>query len=114
MANLDKARWVLRLGLVAVFGYAAVASLVSPSDWIGYLPQFAVHIIPANALLFGFSLYQVLLCIWLLSNKYARYAAIVAAVTMVGIIFADIQLFAVTFRDIAIASGAVALAILSD
>lgn len=114
MAKLSQARWVLRLGLVAVFGYAAVASLVSPSDWIGYLPQSLVRVVPGHILLFGFSLYQIVLCVWLLSGKYVRYAAIAAAVTMVGIVLADLQLFAITFRDVAIVSGAVALALISD
>jgi len=108
------AKLVLRFGLAVVFAYAAVASFVSANDWIGYLPHFATNIVPAPVLLKVFSAYELLLALWLVSGKYMRYAGIVAALTMVGIIVSDATLFAITFRDVAIGTGAVALAILAD
>ena len=113
MGNKVKlAKLVLRLGLIAVFLYAAVASFVTPIDWIGYLPQ--TKMVPAPLLLKIFSAYELLLALWLLSGKYLRYAGALSALTMLGIIVADAKLFAITFRDVAIATGAVALALLSD
>jgi uncharacterized membrane protein YphA (DoxX/SURF4 family) len=115
VANKVKlAKLVLRLGLIAVFLYAAISSFVSPNDWIGYLPSIATKIVPGAMLLKVFSVYELLLSLWLVSGKYQRYAGALAALTMLGIIASDAKLFAITFRDLAIASGAVALAILSD
>lgn len=108
------AKLILRFGLVVVLAYAALASFASPNDWVGYLPHFATNLVPAATLLKIFSLYELLLALWLVSGKYMRYAGIVAALTMVGIIISDAALLAITFRDVAIGTGAVALAVLAD
>jgi hypothetical protein len=105
---------LLRLGLAAVFGYAAIASLVSPDDWIGYLPHFATALVPGVLLLKLFSAYELVLALWLLWGRYMRAAGIVSAMTILAIVGSDIKLFAITFRDLPIAAGAVALALLSD
>ena len=112
--KVNLAKLMLRFGLVAVFAYAAIASFASPNDWIGYLPKFATGLLPAPMLLKIFSVYELVLALWLVSGKYMRYAGIAAAFTMVGIIISDAALFAITFRDVAIGTGALALAILAD
>ena len=58
-------------------------------------------------------MYQIGLALWLLSGKYTFYAAILAAVTLLGIIFPNISDLDVIFRDVAIFFGAVALALLT-
>lgn len=105
--------FLLRAGLAAVFLYAAVAAFIEPDAWIGYLPIFLRHIFPANLLLAGFSTYQILLSLWLLSGKRAFYAALLAALTLVGIIAANIGALDIVFRDFAILFSALALAALS-
>ena len=115
MANRVKlAQLILRLGLIIVFLYAAIGSFTNPNDWIGYLPPFATKFVPPDLLLKIFSAYELLLALWLISGKFMRYAGAIAALTMLGIIASDAKLFAITFRDVAIATGAVALAVLSD
>ena len=106
--------WLLRIGLAVVFLYAAIGSLVSPNDWVGYLPSFLNDIIPADNLLKVFSVYELALVVWLLSGVYVRYAAILCALTLVGIIAANPSLLAITFRDIALVFAAIALAVLED
>lgn len=105
--------FLLRAGLAVVFLYAAVASFIEPDAWIGYLPIFLRHIFPASLLLSGFSTYQILLSLWLLSGKKTLYAASLSALTLVGIIFANVGALDVIFRDFAILFSAVALAALS-
>ncbi|HEY2004090.1 MAG TPA: DoxX family membrane protein [Candidatus Saccharimonadia bacterium] len=113
-AKVKLAKLILRLGLAAVFLYAAAGSLASPQDWVGYLPAFATNIAPAGILLKIFSAYELLLALWLVSGKYLRYAGILSALTMLGIILTGLKLLAITFRDLAIATAAIALAVLSD
>ncbi|HUZ92750.1 MAG TPA: hypothetical protein VNG29_01995 [Candidatus Paceibacterota bacterium] len=105
--------FLLRIGLASVFLYAAVAAFIEPDAWIGYLPIFLRHIFPANLLLAGFSTYEALLSLWLLSGKKAFYAALLAAITLVGIIVANIGALDIVFRDFAIFFSALALAALS-
>lgn len=112
--KLKLARLLLRIGLIAVFLYAAVSSFLSPSDWIGYLPHIATTVVPAAVLLKLFSIYELVLAVWLASGWRLRYAGSLSALTMLGIIVSGASLLAITFRDFAIATGAAALAVLSD
>ena len=101
---------LLRLGLVVVFAYAAVSSLVSPADWVGYLPR--QNLVSPYTLLKIFSAYELVLVAWLVWGKYVRWAALLSAATMLGVVVINPHLFAVTFRDLAIACAALALAAL--
>lgn len=112
-APLSLVSFLLRIGLASVFLYAAVAAFIEPDAWIGYLPIFLRHMFPANLLLAGFSAYQILLSFWLLSGKKALYAALLSALTLVGIIIANIGALDIVFRDFAILFAALALAALS-
>lgn len=100
----------LRLSIASVFLYAAVAATITPLNWIGYIPEIARHLFPPMLLLSGFSSYQALLGIWLLSGWKTFYSAIFAALTLVAIIGANITQVDILFRDFAIFFAAVALA----
>lgn len=110
----QSAQLLLRVGLAFVFLYAAVASLLSPQDWIGYLPQAARNLIPAATLLKVISVYEIVLVLWLLSGKYLRYAAGLCALTLTGIVLSNLSIFVVTFRDIALIFAALALFVMAD
>lgn len=110
---LSLVSFLLRAGLASVFLYAAVAAFIEPDAWIGYLPVFLRHMFPANLLLAGFSTYQILLSLWLLSGKKTFYVALLSALTLVGIIVANIGALDIVFRDFAILFAALALAALS-
>lgn len=104
----------LRSGLAIVFLYAGVASLLAPENWIGFIPSFARNIFPASIFLVLFSIYQIILGAWLLSNKKIFYASILSILTMFVIVIANISLLDIVFRDIAILFMAITLAILSN
>ncbi len=104
---------LLRVGLAVVFLYAAIASFVEPDAWIGYLPIVLRHIFPANILLGGFSIIQILLSLWLLLGKKTFYAAGVSVLMLLGIIVANFGAMDIIFRDFAILFSALALAAMS-
>lgn len=99
----------LRLALASVFLYAAIASFLTPDNWIGFLPQWLKSIIPGITLLFAFSAYEIILSLWLLSGKKIVYASTLAAITLFLIIIANISQLDILFRDIAIFFSAIAL-----
>ncbi len=101
--------WLLRTALALVFLYASISSFMSPQDWVGYLPQFMRDIVPANILLPFFSIYELGLATWLLSGLYAKYAALLAAATLAGIVLSNFSLLPISFRDIALMLAALAL-----
>lgn len=105
---------LLRAGLSIIFLYAAVSSLTNPLDWVGYLPQSMRRAPSARTYLHAFSVYEIMLVLWLVSGKYLRYAGLVCAVTLAGIVASNFSLFAITFRDIALIFAALALALSAD
>lgn len=109
MNNTRVASLLLRIGLATVFLYASVSSFMHPNDWIGYLPNFARQAVDPKILLKGFSVYEIILALWLLSGRYITYAAGLAAMTLAGIVVFNFSLFAITFRDVALIFSALAL-----
>lgn len=102
---------LLRVGLAIVLLFAAVSSTLSPNDWVGYLPAVLTSIFPAEALLKVFSVYELVLAVWLLSSVYVRYAGLLVAATLAGIVVSNFSLFAISFRDIGLIFAALALVI---
>ena len=100
---------LLRVGLAVVFLYAAISSFTNPNDWIGYLPQLAKDHVSPNLLIAIFAVYELLLALWLLSGKFTKYAALLVAFTLFGIIVFNYSLFAITFRDVGLIFAALAL-----
>ena len=103
--------FLLRSAIASVFGYAAIASFVTPDNWIGYFPLFLRHIIPQSILLTFFSVYELILAVWLLVGKFIFIAAILAAVTLSGIIIFNIDQLDIVFRDFTIILAALSLAV---
>jgi hypothetical protein len=100
----------LRLGLATVFIYAAVSSTLSPNEWVGYLPPPLIDHFSPTGLLKIFSVYELFLAAWLLSGVYVRYAGLLCAATLAGIVVSNFALFAISFRDIGLAFAGLALA----
>lgn len=104
---------LLRAGLAFVFIYAGVASLVDSREWIGYFPSVLTDLLPVNILLKIFSAYELSLAAWLLSGVCLRWAALLCAATLGGILAANLNLLVITFRDVALIFTALALAALT-
>ena len=103
--------FLLRVGIAVVFLYAAIASFLEPTSWIGYLPGFmsAQKVVPVTTILSAFSLYQLLLAGWVLSGKKTLWAGLLAAATLGAIIITNINQLDIVFRDVAIFFAALAL-----
>jgi uncharacterized membrane protein YphA (DoxX/SURF4 family) len=108
--NPDLGTWLLRLGLVFIFAYAGVQSLMHPAEWVGFMPTALTQHFDANMLLKFFSVLELLLAAWLLIGKYLRFAALFAAAMLVGITLSNIPQLIITFRDVGLAAMALALA----
>ena len=100
---------ILRIALAFVFLYASISSFLSPNDWIGYMPSFMRGVVPDQLLLAGFSIYELGLALWLLSGLFARYASLLTAATLIGIVVLNPALLPITFRDVGLFKAALAL-----
>jgi hypothetical protein len=111
--NPKAAAWLLRLGLAAIFAYAALGSLLHPLEWVSFLPAWLTAHVNGRTLVGVFAIYEALLVVWLLSGRYLRYAALMCALTLAAIVLMDPSQLIVTFRDVGLVFAALALAILS-
>ena len=100
---------LLRFGIAFSFFYAAIASFINPTPWIGFLPKF----LQINSVLTVFSIGEIILGLWLLSNWRVFYAAILSAIAMLGIVIFNLGAMDIVFRDITILLASIALAVLS-
>ena len=100
---------LLRIGLGLVFAYAAVGSYRHPQAWVGYLPGFIANSSHALLALKFFTFYELVLAVWLFTGYYLKYAAIVTALTLVGIVLVNHRALDITFRDIGLIFSALAL-----
>ena len=96
-----------------MFLYAAVAATLEPLNWVGYFPEFVRDLVPVAILFPIFSFSQLIVALWLISGKRTYFAAIVAGLMLAAIIVANVRIFDIIFRDVAIFFAAVALVFLS-
>jgi len=104
---------LLRLGLAFSFIYVAISSFLNPNNWIGFFPSFLVSIIDTNILLTIFSIYEIILGVWLLTNRKIYYASILSAITLFGIIIFNLGALDIIFRDIPILIMAIILILMN-
>ena len=111
--NRDYANLVLRAGLAFAFLYPPLNALGDPNAWIGYFPPFMRGIVPDPVLLHSFGAVEIIIALWILSGWKIFWPSSVACLMLLAIVlfgWSDLQIL---FRDLSIASIAVALAIRS-
>ncbi len=112
--------WPLRLGLGLMYVYSAQSLIREPQHWQGFLPPWFVGVVeglmPVETYLnlqgAGELVIAALLLIWLLPRWSLQIAAVAATLEMLFIlIFVGVDL--VTFRDLGLLGGALALVALT-
>ena len=112
-SNPKAATLVLRLGLVFVFGYAAISAFQTPEAWLPYMPGALTKVLQGNESLHVFSVLQLGLAAWLLSGKYVKFAAAIAALMLAGVVVSNFASMLIVFRDVGLLCMAVALYLLA-
>jgi uncharacterized membrane protein YphA (DoxX/SURF4 family) len=118
LPRVGPAELLLRFALGFSFIYPPVDAAMHPDDWVGYFPTFLMDLIVKigilpHVLLHAFGVLELALAAWILFGRSARVPALVAAGTLVAIVAMNGPQFPVLFRDVSIAVGAIALALLS-
>ena len=108
----DLAVLVLRVGLAAVLLYAAIDAFREPAAWVSFVPHFTTQFVTAKTSLDILSVIQIVIAAALLLGKYVRYAAIVTALLLAGILVFNLNALYETFRDFGLLCMAIALALL--
>ena len=105
----NPAATILRWGLAFVFFYAAVAALLNPADWVSFLPGPLASAPYADLLLSVFSVYELILAVFLFWGKKVYWSSLLATITLAGIVVANFQATNIVFRDIGLAMSGLAL-----
>lgn len=113
LANPQLPIWLLRIGLAGTLLYAGISTLMTPEDWLGYLPSLVTDLVDGEMFLRLFALYQIALGVWLLSGYYLYIAALAYVATMGGVLLSNLSLLEITFRDVGLLCAALALAALA-
>jgi uncharacterized membrane protein YphA (DoxX/SURF4 family) len=100
---------ILRVGLAFAFLYPPLDAIADPYSWIGYFPSFVHGILPDMVLLHAFGALEIVIALWLLSGWKVFWPALAALVLLLAIVVFDSSDFQILFRDVAIASIALAL-----
>ncbi|HSX47834.1 MAG TPA: hypothetical protein VLF63_03600 [Patescibacteria group bacterium] len=108
----EYAKKLLRAGIISVFLYAAISSLMHPLEWTGFIPNFLRNSISQLLLIKIIAVYELMLVILLILNKYVKYVALLSALTFIGIILSNFNQLIVTFRDIGLVFMALSLFVL--
>jgi len=102
---------ILRIGLAFAFLYPPLDAITDPYSWLGYFPSFMRGYVPDMVLLHSFGAVEIGIALWLLSGWKIFWPSILALLMLLSIVFFDRVDFEVVFRDLSIASIALALAV---
>ena len=107
--NAHAAAIILRWGLAFIFFYAAISSLRSPDNWIGFLPHFVQVAFPGNLSLTVFAALEIILAAWLFSGRKLVWSAGLASLALLLVILANLDAMDLIFRDVGLLFAALAL-----
>ncbi|MEA2715435.1 MAG: hypothetical protein QOG91_463 [Candidatus Parcubacteria bacterium] len=112
--NREKTAWfIMRLGIAFAFIYAAISGFITPDNWTGFFPQFAENIAPADTLLMGWGVVEIILGLWILSGWKIFIPSLVGALSLAGLLIFNLGAMDILFRDVTILLAAAALAVRS-
>ncbi|MBI2048405.1 MAG: DoxX family membrane protein [Parcubacteria group bacterium] len=102
--------WFLRLGLAATFLWSGVDMIRHPEIWQGFLPEFFAQILPFSVshYLLSQGIAEVAIGLSFLSGILLRWFSLFAALELLGIV-ALVGVDAVTFRDLGLLGGVLAI-----
>ena len=104
--NLEKN--ILRIGLSLVILWFGVSQLISPQNWVGYVPLWIDSFISATTIVYMNGVFEVIASIFLLSNKFVKLVSLLISIHL-GIIIIELGYNATAIRDIGILIGFLAL-----
>jgi len=109
--DLRKPLFIIRVGIAIVFLWFGISKIIDPTAWISWLPQWIVQLpisVTTNLIIQG--MIETVVGALLLIGLFTRFAAVIAALTMV-IVIISVGYSDIAIRDLGILSIAVALAL---
>ncbi|HET9444558.1 MAG TPA: MauE/DoxX family redox-associated membrane protein, partial [Acidimicrobiales bacterium] len=102
--------WFLRGGLAFVFAYAATSVVTDPTQFDSYLPGFVPDRWVEPSLV-GVAAFELLLVLGLATGRCLYAVSMASAAMLGGVVVLNLDSFDVVFRNVAIVTAALALAV---
>ena len=112
MKNIRLVSFIFRMGVASAYLYAGIGSLIDADSWMGFLPKILRASQFSGLILLLFSIYEIALCVWLISGKKGYLANLLSSLTMFVIIITNLSVLDIVFRDIPILFSSIGLMIL--
>jgi uncharacterized membrane protein YphA (DoxX/SURF4 family) len=111
-------KYILNVGLAFTLLFAGISIFLRPLDWIGFVPQWVENFgVSREFALQGHAVAEIVMGLWLLSNKKVRWVAVLAALDMASIIILNgfsHDMLLITFRDVGLLFMAIYLAVADE
>jgi len=109
--QVQKTVLLLRISLAFVFIYAGIRSLINPTDWVGFVPDWVSNFgFTRENALFAHALLDIALGLLFLGNVKVKFFSLIAAILLFVIALAPgFGVLDITFRDIGLGIAALAL-----
>ena len=107
MARHEYGQIVLRGGLVVVFLWFGLSQVASPENWISWVPEWAVALMPAQTIVLLNGAFEVVLGLALAAGLMTRWAALLLSLHLLLIAYE------VGYNDIGVRDFGLAIATLS-
>ena len=104
---------LIRIGLCIVFLYAGISALISPENWINFVPKWVEIIMSKETFLMLHSIADIVVGLWLISGIKPFYSALVSGVMLIAIISGNVSQISIIFRNFALLFADIALMVLT-
>ncbi len=101
---------LLRIGIAIAFLYPPIDSFFNPNAWLGFFPPFLLGHLPDAVMLGAWGIVEVIIALWILSGKRIFLPSVAATLSLILIVFFNIPLIEIVFRDVALACVTATLA----
>ena len=114
-SNTKLTNKILRYGLGVTILWFGINQLISPNEWVGYLPgwAFAQSLISTTILVYINGLFETITGLMLITNQYTKIVSILLSLHMILIIF-HLGYNDLAVRDFGILVGLIALSTISN
>ena len=101
---------ILRIGLAITIFYFGISQILNPVYWTGYLPNFLIsqNIFAQTKIIYLNGLFEIILSLLLVFNKYVKNSSILLAIHLFFIIL-TLGFTEIAVRDFGILVGLIAL-----
>ena len=109
--NSEYGKILLRITISLVFLWFGINQILSPSDWVDFVPAFASVIVNAKTLVLVNGVFEIIFGLMLLTGIYVRISALLLGLHLMGIA-TSLGYGALMIRDLGLSFATLSISLL--